>query len=75
MPPEKFGRYGVKKELGRGGMALVYLAHDPHFDRQVAIKALPPQLTHDPTFLTRFEREAKIIASLDHAAIVPVHDF
>ncbi len=72
---KKFGRYEILNELGRGGMATVYLAHDPRFNRQVAIKVLPPQFTHDPTFRTRFEREAQVIASLEHPAIVPVYDF
>ncbi len=56
-------------------MATVYLAHDPRFNRQVAIKVLPRQFTHDPTFRARFEREAQVIANLEHPAIVPVHDF
>jgi len=56
-------------------MATVYLAYDPHFTRQVAIKVLPRQFTHDPKYLARFEQEAKMIATLEHAAIVPVYDF
>ncbi|RMG89981.1 MAG: serine/threonine protein kinase, partial [Chloroflexi bacterium] len=56
-------------------MSTVYLAHDPHFERDVAIKLLPHELLHHPTFRRRFEREAKIVASLDHPAIVPVYDF
>jgi len=75
MAAMRFGRYEITKELGRGGMATVYLAHDPRFNRDVAIKVLPRQFTHDPTFRARFEREAQVIASLEHPAIVPVHDF
>ena len=75
MSPEKIGRYEIKTELGRGGMATVFLAHDPHFERDVALKVLPREFLHDPTFRARFDREAKTIASLEHAAIVPVHDF
>ena len=56
-------------------MATVYLAEDPNFERQVAVKVLPREFLHDPTFLARFEREAKTIASLEHTAIVPVYDF
>ncbi|MBX3036439.1 MAG: protein kinase [Anaerolineales bacterium] len=75
MPPEKIGRYEIKSELGRGGFATVYLAYDPRFEREVAIKFLPPELMHaDPQFRTRFEREAKIIAQLEHPSIVPVYD-
>lgn len=75
MLPDKIGRYRIKAELGRGGMSTVYLAHDPHFDRDVAVKLLPRELLHHGNFRRRFNREAKIVASLDHPAIVPVHDF
>ncbi|RPI28310.1 MAG: serine/threonine protein kinase, partial [Chloroflexota bacterium] len=75
MMPERIGRYEIKSELGRGGMASVYHAHDPRFKRDVAIKVLPPQFMHDPTFRARFEREAQTIASIEHPAIVPVYDF
>lgn len=56
-------------------MAMVYLARDPAFERQVAIKVLPPQFTGDPHFRSRFEREAKVIAGLEHPYIVPVYDY
>ncbi|WP_420632425.1 protein kinase domain-containing protein [Candidatus Leptofilum sp.] len=75
MIPKTIGRYRIKAELGRGGMSTVYLAHDPRFERDVAIKLLPLELLHQPTFRRRFEREAKVVASLDHPAIVPVYDF
>ncbi len=75
MIPEKIGRYEIRRELGRGGMATVYFARDPRFKRDVAVKVLPREFLHDPTFRTRFEREAQTIASLEHPAIVPVYDF
>ncbi len=75
MIPDTIGRYRIKAELGRGGMSTVYLAHDPHFERDVAIKLLPLELLHQPTFRRRFEQEAKVVAALDHPAIVPVYDF
>ena len=75
MEPEKIGRYEIKAELGRGGMATVYQAYDPRFEREVAIKVLPREMLHDPQFRTRFEREAKTIAMLEHPSIVPVYDF
>jgi len=75
MTPHKIDRYEIKSELGRGGMATVYRAYDPRFDRDVAIKVLPRQFLHDPQFRARFEREAKTIAALEHSAIAPVHDF
>lgn len=75
MVAQTFGRYEIKKQLGRGGMATVYLAHDPRFGRDVALKVLPPQFLHEEQFRARFEREAKTIAMLEHKAIVPVYDF
>jgi eukaryotic-like serine/threonine-protein kinase len=72
--PEKIGRYIIKSELGRGGMATVYHAHDPLFEREVALKVLPREMLHDPQFRSRFEREIKMVASLEHPAIVPVYD-
>ena len=75
MQLDKIGRYEIKNELGRGGMATVYRGYDPRFEREVAIKFLPPELIHsDPQFRVRFEREAKIIAQLEHPSIVPVYD-
>jgi tRNA A-37 threonylcarbamoyl transferase component Bud32 len=73
--PKKISRYEIRSEIGRGGMASVYLAYDPNFGREVAIKILPHELMHDPTFRTRFNREAHTIATLEHPAIVPVYDF
>lgn len=75
MPTIKFGRYEIVEELRRGGMATVYRAYDPHFERDVALKVLPRQLLHEATFEERFKREAKMIAALEHPTIVPVHDF
>lgn len=71
----KIGRYEIISELGRGGMAAVYRAHDPRFGRDVAIKVLPHSFTQNPNLVARFEREAQTIAALDHPAIVPVYDF
>lgn len=68
-------RYELVEELGRGGMATVFRAHDPRFGRDVALKVLPREFLHDPMFRQRFEREAQTIAALEHAAIVPVYDF
>jgi len=69
------GRYEVIKELGKGGMAVVYLASDPYIKRQVAVKVLPKQFTHDPEFRDRFQQEAQVVAGLEHAYIVPIYDF
>jgi len=69
------GRYEIMGELGSGGMATVLLGKDSFMDREVAIKLLPRLFMHDPTFKERFQREAKLLAQLEHSAIVPVYDF
>ena len=75
MNDEQFGRYVIKEVIGQGGMAIVYLAHDPRFGRDVALKVMSQAFQADPTFRGRFEREARTIATLEHPAIVPVYDF
>ncbi len=70
-----FGRYEIKSTLGQGGMAAVYLAHDPRFGRDVALKVMKRDLQDDDSFRGRFKREARTIATLEHPAIVPVYDF
>jgi serine/threonine protein kinase len=74
MSAEKFSRYMIREELGVGGMATVYRAYDPMFEREVALKILKKELLEDPQVRERFERETKIIARLEHPAIVPVYD-
>ncbi len=69
-----FGRYEVLGILGRGGMATVYLANDERVGRKVAVKVLSPQLLDEPGFRERFRREARVIAALEHHAIVPMYD-
>ena len=71
--PDQIGPYEVHDEIGRGGMGVVYLARDTKLDRDVAIKALPPELTENTDRLARFEREAKILASLNHPHIATIH--
>src|SRR6185503_16905128 len=73
--PRHIARYEIRRELGRGGMAVVYLAHDPAVKRQVAVKVLPRQFTFDPQFRDRFHREAEAIAGLEHPAITPIYDY
>jgi serine/threonine-protein kinase len=67
------GRYSLDRELGRGGMGIVFLARDVALERQVAIKLLPPHLSADPTVRERFLREARTAAQLMHPNIVPIH--
>jgi Tol biopolymer transport system component len=73
MPPATIGPFQIQRELGRGGMGEVYLAHDPRLDRQVAIKSLPAHLSADPDRLARFQREAKVLASLNHPGIGAIY--
>ncbi|HEX9565223.1 MAG TPA: serine/threonine-protein kinase [Gemmatimonadaceae bacterium] len=67
------GRYSIDRELGRGGMGIVYLAHEVHLDRLVAIKLLPPDKAADPSLRERFLREAQLAAKLSHPNIIPIH--
>jgi serine/threonine-protein kinase len=67
------GRYSIDRELGRGGMGVVYLAHEVHLDRLVAIKLLPPERASDPALRERFLREARLAAKLSHPNIIPIH--
>jgi len=67
------GRYSLERELGRGGMGIVFLARDVALDRPVAIKLLPPALTARPGLRDRFLREARTAAKLSQPNIVPVH--
>ncbi|MBL0926177.1 MAG: serine/threonine-protein kinase [Phycisphaerales bacterium] len=73
MPPAAIGPFKVEREIGRGGMGEVYLARDSRLDRLVAIKALPAHLTQDPDRLVRFQREAKVLASLNHPGIGAIY--
>jgi predicted Ser/Thr protein kinase len=72
---ETLGKYRITEHLGGGGMAEVYKAYQPGLDRYVAIKVLHSFLAGEEDFLTRFQREARVIAMLRHPNIVQVHDF
>jgi serine/threonine protein kinase len=67
------GEYSLQRELGRGGMGIVYLARDVQLDRDVAIKVLPAHLARTPESRERFVREARTAAGLSHPHIVPIH--
>ena len=69
----KLGTYEVVTAIGAGGMGEVYQAHDTKLGRDVAIKVLPEAFAHDPEKLSRFQREAKLLASLNHPNIATIH--
>ena len=73
--PQRLGKYELREPLGHGGMAQVWKAFDTQLQRYVAIKFLHANLRDDPNFVTRFQREAQLIASLRHPNIVQIHDF
>ena len=70
----KLGGFEIVKVIGRGGMGVVYLAHDTKLDRSVAIKSIPAKLADDSTTRMRFHREAKLLASLNHPNIAVIHE-
>src|SRR3954462_5523767 len=67
------GEYSLERELGRGGMGIVYLAREVQLDRLVAIKVLPAALAAPADVRERFLREARMAASLSHPHVVPIH--
>lgn len=69
------GRYEIIKQIGGGGMAIVYLAKDIFLDRFVAVKVLRDEFVESEEFIRRFQKEAKAVASLNHPNIVSVYDF
>jgi serine/threonine protein kinase len=70
----KIAGYQIEKQIGRGGMAVVYRAFDPRLGRSVALKILAPELARDAGFRERFAREMRATAAVDHPHIVPVYD-
>ncbi|WP_328744505.1 serine/threonine protein kinase [Streptomyces sp. NBC_00285] len=77
-PSELVGRqvasYRIEREIGRGGMAVVYRARDLRLDRTVALKLLAPELVRNDTFRNRFSHESRVAAAIDHPHIVPVFE-
>ena len=71
-PGSQLAGYRVEEEIGRGGMAVVYRAHDDHLDRRVALKVLAPDLARDEVFRARFIQESRIAAATEHPNIIPV---
>lgn len=71
----QFGPYQIVAPLGEGGMAAVYKAYQPSMERHVALKVLPRHFAEDPQFVARFQREAILLAKLQHPHILPVFDY
>jgi TonB family protein len=72
-PGTTVGPFQVVGVLGKGGMATVYEAYDGRLERAIALKVLPPEFLHDETFARRFEKEARVVAKLEHPNIVPIY--
>lgn len=72
-PGTRLGPYQIVSPLGAGGMGEVYRARDSNLDRDVALKIVPESFAHDPDRLTRFEREAKTLAALNHPHIAQIY--
>src|SRR5919106_6470422 len=75
LEPETIGRYRVTRELGQGGMGVVYAAHDDRLDRPVAIKVIRSDALADDTARERFRREARAAARVSHPHICPLYEF
>ncbi len=72
-PGTRLGHYDVSALIGEGGMGQVWQATDTQLDRDVALKILPDAFVNDPERLARFQREAKVLASLNHPNIAAIH--
>jgi serine/threonine protein kinase len=73
-PGGQIGSFRIERELGRGAVGVVYLAHDTKLDRPVAIKSLPAEVMGDAKTRSRFSREARVLASLNHPNIATIYE-
>ena len=73
-PGADFAGHRIDRELGRGGMGIVYRARNLALDRVRALKVLAPELSADARFRERFQRESRLAASIEHPNVIPVHD-
>ena len=72
-PGQQLSHYRLLEKIGEGGMGVVWSAEDTRLRRTVAIKVLPDEFSKDPERLSRFEREARFLASLNHANIASIY--
>lgn len=72
---ENIGPYQLLEQIGEGGMGAVFKAYHPALDRYVALKIIHASFREDPTFIARFQREARVVAKLEHPNIVPIYDY
>ena len=75
IPGTKLGPFEIRDLLGKGGMGEVYRAQDLTLKRDVALKILPAEFARDPERVARFQREAEVLASLNHPGIAQIHGF
>jgi serine/threonine protein kinase/Tol biopolymer transport system component len=73
-PGGQIGPFRIERELGRGAVGVVYLAHDTKLDRPVAIKSVPAEVMENPKARSRFQREARLLASVNHPNIATIHE-
>src|SRR6185369_2091756 len=73
-PPTTIGRFVIRRELGRGGHGVVFLAFDPVLKREVALKVPRPEILHSAEMRLRFRREAESAARLEHTNLVPLYE-
>jgi len=73
-PGSQIGPFRIEHEIGRGAVGVVYLAHDTKLDRSVAIKSLPAEVMENPKARSRFSREARVLASLNHPNIATIYE-
>ena len=74
-PPSQLAGYEIEREIGRGGMGIVYLARQRSLERSAAIKVIPPELASRPRYRQRFAQEARTLSLLEHPNIVQIFDF
>jgi hypothetical protein len=70
---EEFAGYRIEQRLGRGGMGILYLAHEPGLERRVALKLIAPEAAADEVFARRFAEESRIAAAIEHPNVVPIY--